>query len=179
MMSHVDQAIAAVEPKVIDMKKSKATLREKIKNKPKSRNNPRKKKKIVAGKPCTDGFDVPPADTVDGGLEVMSHVVLDFAGPLLETCNDEASEKKAISLAIYVWNAALLPEHECRQTLDAFLAQCQKSMPPEELKTLSGYIDRLVQTKKSRFAHNRKKITNCTFGDFGDNRHIEVGYTME
>ncbi len=161
------------------MKKSKVKLREKIKSKPKTRNNPRKKNKIVAGKPLADDFNGPPAQTVDEGLEVMSHVILDFAGPLLETCNDEASEKKAISLAIYVWNAALLPEHECRQTLDGYLAECQKAMPPEELKTLSGYIDRLVQTRKLRFADNRKKITNCTFGDFGDNRHIEVGYTME
>jgi len=159
--------------------KKKAKLREKIKNKPKVRNNPKRKKKIIAGKPLPAGFNVPPAETGDQGLEVMSHVILDFAGPLLETCNDEASEKKAVSLAIFVWNAALLPEHECRQTLEAYLAQCQKVMPPEELKTLSDYIGRLVQTKQARFADNRKKTTNCTFGDFGDNRHIEVGYTME
>jgi hypothetical protein len=174
---YADQTIAAAEQKVIDMKKRKVKLREKIKNKPKARNNP--KKKFVAGNSITKGFNNPSAETVDQGLDVMSHIILDFAGPLLETCNDEASEKKAISLAIYVWNATLLSEQECRQTLEAYLAQCQKIMPAEELNTLSGYIDRLVQTKQVRFADNRKKITNCTFGDFGGNRHIEIGYTME
>jgi hypothetical protein len=112
-------------------------------------------------------------------MEVMSQVILDFAAPLLETCSDEASERKAISLAIYVWNTAMLPEPQCRRTLEAYLTECQNVMPPEALNTLSDFIDQLVQTRRTRFAHNRKKITNCTFGDHGPDRHIEVGYTME
>lgn len=162
------------------MKKSKARLREKIRNKPKGRDTvKRKKKKAGAGRPLPEDFNQPSAQADDQGLEVMSQVILDFAAPLLETCTDEASERKAISLAIYIWNTAMLPEPECRQTLDAYLAECQKVMPPEELETLSGYIDQLVQTRKTRFTHNRKKITNCTFGEFSADRHIEVGYTME
>jgi len=161
------------------MKKSKTRLREKIRNKPKARNTPKRKKKTDAGRPLGEDLDRPYAQTDDQGMEVMSHVILDYAAPLLETCDDEASERKAISLAIYVWNTAMLPEPECRQMLDTYLAECQKVMPPEELKTLSGYIDSLVQTRKTRFGNNRKKITNCTFGDFGADRHIEVGYTIE
>lgn len=161
------------------MKKSKSRLREKIRNKPKERNTSKRKKKAGAGEIHAEDFNRPYTQTDDQGMEVMSHVILDFAAPLLETCDDEASERKAVSLAIYVWNTAMLPDPECRQTLDAYLAECQKVMPPEELKTLSDYIDRLVQTRKTRFAGNRKKITNCTFGDFGADRHIEVGYTIE
>jgi hypothetical protein len=161
------------------MKKSKAKLREKLRNKPKARSTSNRKKKTVAGQPFSEDLERPAVQTVDQGMEAMSNVILDFAGPLLETCQDEASERKAISLAIYVWNTVMLPEPECRQTLEAYLSECRKVMPPEELQTLSGYIDRLVQSRKTRFADNRKKITNCTFGDFGADRHIEVGYTME
>ncbi|MGD9368893.1 MAG: hypothetical protein PVH87_24530, partial [Desulfobacteraceae bacterium] len=118
-------------------------------------------------------------ETADQGAEVMSQVIWDFAGPLLETCSDLDSEKKAISLAIFIWNASLLPEQERKQILESYLADCRNVMPPEEIETLSAYIDRLVQDKETRFAANRKKITNCTFGDFRNNRHIEVGYTME
>ena len=161
------------------MKKSKARLREKIKNKPRQRNASRKKKNAAVARPLAEDFNRPHARTDDQGMEVMSHVIMDFAAPLLETCSDEASERKAISLAIHVWNSAMLPETECRRTLDAYLAECQKVMPAEELKTLSDLIDGLVQTRKTRYAHNRKKVTNCTFGDFGADRHIEVGYTLE
>jgi hypothetical protein len=162
------------------MKKSKARLREKIRNKPKVHSNSKRKTKAGAGRPLPEDFNPPHAQIDDQGMEAMSQVILDFAAPLLETCNnDEASERKAISLAIHVWNTAMLPEPECRQTLEAYLAECQKVMPPEELQTLSGYIDQLVQTRKTRFVDNRKKITNCTFGDFGPDRHIEVGYTIE
>lgn len=161
------------------MKKNKARLREKIRNRPKAQKSSKRKQKNQAAAALPEELKRAHARPDDEGMEVMSHVILDFAAPLLETCSDEASERKAVSLAIYVWNTAMLPEAECRQTLDAYLAECRKVMPPEELETLSGYIDQLVQTRITRYAHNRKKITNCTFGDFGADRHIEVGYTLE
>ncbi len=161
------------------MKKKKARLREKIRNKPKSRDASKRKKKADTPEVSTEDFHQPHTHHEEQGMEIMSQVVLDFAEPLLETCSDEASERKAISLAIYVWNTAMLPESQCRNTLDAYLAECQKVMPPEELNTLSDFIEGLVHTRRTRFAHNRKKITNCTFGDYGSDRHIEVGYTIE
>ena len=164
---------------VIDMKKKKFKLREKIKNRPKTRNISKKKKQTAADRPSAES-DYPRAvEAADQGTEGMSQVIWDFAGPLLETCEDLASEKKAISLAIFVWNASLLPEQKRKQTLDRYLADCRKVLPPEEIETLSAYIDRLLQDKEARFTANRKKITNCTFGDFRNNRRIEVGYTME
>lgn len=161
------------------MKKSKARLREKIKSKPKTRRSSKRKKKARAAVPEPKESKQPDAQTDDEGMEVMSHVILDFATPLLENCNDEASEKKAISLAIFAWNTAMLPEEECRQTLDAYLAECRKVLPAGEFETLSNDIDQLVHTRKTRFAHNRNKIINCTFSKIGTDRHLEVGYTME
>jgi hypothetical protein len=161
------------------MKKKKAKLRENIKNGPKSRHNSQKNTNRRDPQSRANSINRSSEETVDQSLQVMSHVIWDFAGPLLKTCNDEAAERKAVSLAIFVWNATLLPEQERTQTLETYLSECGKVLPSEELKTLSGYVDQLVDSKKTRFAHNRKKITNCTFGNFGDNRHIEVGYTME
>ena len=161
------------------MKKKKAKLREKIKNRPKTRDSSKKKKKSVTGRPKSLDLDSPMVENTDEGLEVMSNVIWEFAKPLLETCQDEAAERKAISMAIFVWNTALLPEPERKEALDAYLAQCRNALPPEELETLSDLIDRLLEDKDTRFADNRKRITNCTFGDFGDNRHIEVGYSYE
>lgn len=158
------------------MKKKKIKLRTKIKNRPKSRRQANRNKKLDT---VTSGNDQAPVENDDAGMAVMSHVILDFARPLLETCADRDAEKKAISLAIFVWNVTLLPAAARKQTLEAYLSQCRQAIPAEEYETLSDYIERLVQDKATRFADNRKKITNCTFGDFGDDRHIEVGYTME
>jgi hypothetical protein len=161
------------------MKKKKVKLREKIKNRPKTRDSSKKSKKSVAGPPKSVDLDGPMVENADEGLEVMSHVIWEFAQPLLETCNDESSERKAVSLAIFVWNAALLSEPERTKTLETYLDQGRNTMSPEEFETLSALIDQLLQDKESRFAENRKRITNCTFGDFGNNRHIEVGYSIE
>jgi hypothetical protein len=161
------------------MKKRKAKLHEKIRNRPKGRKFLKEKKKSHVATPQPEDVKQPDTQPDDESMEVMSQVIMDFAAPLLENCNDEASEKKAVSVAIYVWNTAMLPEKECRQILDAYVEQCREIMPPEELKTLSDYIDQLVQTRKTRYGHNRNKIVNCTFGNFGADRHIEVGYTLE
>jgi hypothetical protein len=161
------------------MKKRKVKLREKIKNKPKTRSHSNKGRKTKAAAPAPKTDDPVPVENTAPDMKTMSQVIMDFAAPLLETCPDEASERKAISLAIFVWNASLHPEPERKSTLEGYLAQCREAVPEQEFKTLSAYIDQLVVSKLTRFAHNRKRITNCTFGDFGDSRHIEVGYTME
>jgi hypothetical protein len=161
------------------MNKKKAKLREKIRNRPKTRDTSKKHKKSAAGPPKSLDLDGPMVENADDGLEVMSQVIWEFAQPLLETCDDEAAERKAISLAIFVWNTALLPEPERKKTLEAYLDQCRNAVPAEEFETLATLIDRMFKDKEARFADNRKRITNCTFGDFGDNRHIEVGYSIE
>jgi hypothetical protein len=159
------------------MKKKKRRLREKIKNRPKTRNRSKKRSSPAAGPPA-DAFEPAVPNAPDQGLPAMSQVILDFARPLLETCSDEASERKAISLAIFVWNTTLLPDPERKQTLEAYLETYRDTIPKEDFEMLCNYIDRLVQDKNTRFADNRNKITNCTFGEFGDSRRIEVGYTL-
>jgi hypothetical protein len=161
------------------MKKRKAKLRKKSSNRPKTRDGAKKKGKSVTGAPKNLALDSPMEENPDEGMEVMSNVIWDFAGPVLALCNDEASERNAISLAIFVWNSALLPEQERRDTLGAYLDQQREALPPEELETLSKLIDQLLEDRQTRFAENRKRVTNCTFGAFGDNRRIEVGYSIE
>ena len=124
-----------------------------------------------------DGASIEPG--TDEGMAVMSQVIWDFATPLRETCEDEAAERKAISLAIFIWNATLLPEAEQKRTLANYLSECRSGLDPEALITLSGYVERLVESKRTRFADHREKITQCTFGTVDGNRHIEVGYTLE
>jgi hypothetical protein len=161
------------------MKKRKAKLHKKNRNRPKPRDDARKKNQSVASAPKNLALDSPMVENPDEGMEAMSNVIWDFAGPVLALCEDEASERNAISLAIFVWNSALLPERERKDTLAAYLAQHRDALPPEELETLSNLIDQLLADRQTRFADNRKRITNCTFGVFSDNRRIEVGYSIE
>jgi len=121
--------------------------------------------------------DLAPKDASER-IDVMSQVIFDFATPLLKTCQNDDAEKKAVSLAIFVWNATLLPDEEQKKTLDGYLANCKSTLPAEEFDTLSGIIQEMVETKRTQYPDNRNKIINCTFGDYGGDRHIEVGYTL-
>lgn len=160
------------------MKKKKIKLREKIRNKPKLRAPMKKKKKTISGAVPKDTHQHPEAEHPDEGMDVMSQVILDFAAPLLDICDDLDAERKAISMAIFVWNSTLLPEPERRENLAAYVDECKAVLPAEEINRLKGYIDRLVQDKAKRYADNRNRITNCTFGDYQGERHIQVGYTL-
>jgi hypothetical protein len=161
------------------MKKKKAELRKKIRNRPKTRHGAKKKNGGVANAPKNLALDSPMVENPDEGMEVMSNVIWDFAGPLLELCSDEAAERNAVSIAIFVWNSALLPEQERKDALEAYLAQHRDALPPEEMEPLSKLIYQLLDDRLTRFADNPNRVTNCTFGVFGDNRRIEVGYSIE
>jgi hypothetical protein len=173
------------------VKKRKEQLRKRIKSRPKTRKTGRTKRRLMptgaqpeGPKPKTlkatelipdQNDELTPRDTSDR-IDVMSQVIFDFAAPLLKTCQDDEAQKKAISLAIFVWNATLLPDEEQRKTLDGYLDTCKGALPPEEFDSLSAIIQEMVETKRTQYPDNRNKITNCTFGDYLQNRHIEVGY---
>jgi hypothetical protein len=175
------------------VKKKKEQLRKRIKSRPKSRKTGRTKRRVMPAVSQPQGptpktlkatellqeqdNELAPRDASDR-IDVMSQVIFDFATPLLKTCQDDEAERKAISLAIFVWNATLLPEEEQKKTLDGYLDNCKSNLPPEEFDTLSGIIHEMVETKRSQYPDNRNKVTNCTFGDFHESRHIEVGYTL-
>jgi hypothetical protein len=173
------------------VKKRKEQLRKRIKSRPKTRKTGGIKRRLVSSgarpegpKPKTlkvaelttnQDDDLIPRDASDR-IDVMSQVIFDFATPLLKSCQDDDAAKKAISLAIFVWNATLLPEEEQKKTLDGYLDTCKGALPPEEFDRLSTIIQEMVETKRTQYPDNRNKIVNCTFGDFRQGRHIEVGY---
>jgi len=51
----------------------------------------------------------------------MSEVIGDFAAPLLERFEPEASAKKLIPLAVFAWDLAMMPEEEHERFLDELM----------------------------------------------------------
>ena len=88
------------------------TKKEAIRRKRAQKKKNKRKKKLPQARffeKVKDSNDLPISELVidPEGEARMSEVILEFAKPFLDKCEDEASERKAIVLAILIWNVSL------------------------------------------------------------------------
>ncbi len=108
------------------------------------------------------------------GAEKMSEVILDFAKPLWDYCNDAASERKAILLAVIAWNASFLPEKERNNTLQRFLLDLSPPPSPDDLDAFTSLMRMLVDRKDRLFSEVKRGIIDYQFSGFGAFRRLNV-----
>ncbi|MBW2149689.1 MAG: hypothetical protein JRI22_22070 [Deltaproteobacteria bacterium] len=112
------------------------------------------------------------------GKEKMSEVVLDFAKPLLDECRDSDTEKKAISLAILVWNMSLLPENSRDQAIQKMYSDLLPSDDATDLATMMYCVDMLMERKRKYFPKNKRAIIDYQFSGSGKDRRLDVASTL-
>jgi hypothetical protein len=82
-------------------------------------------------------FEISPKNT-----EKMSEIIAEYAAPLLDVAKNFEEQKKAVSLAISMWNLSLLPENK----------------QPQYLKKIESVIS--SSTKGDEFTKEREEIFN-------------------
>ena len=113
------------------------------------------------------------------GEEKMSEVILDFAKPLLDSCNDDNELiKKAISMAIIVWNITLLPDKDQDNAIQDISSKLSPSQNASDYVTMMSYIDMLKERKKKYFSNNKRAIVNYHFSIVQEGFHLEVASTL-
>ena len=86
--------------------------------------------------------------TSQKGVEKMSEVILEFAEPLLDACEDDASSEKAISIAICVWNMSLLSKEKQEKAMKDIYVVFSETNDDEYLETLRQIVDMLIKRKR-------------------------------
>jgi len=108
-------------------------------------------------KPRCDVLSPPPDNALlppriirtPSGQEKYSAVLLRFAEPLLADITDDYADfNSRISMAVFVWNYALLPASQRR----AVLREIQKSLPWIERLAFKKTLSTLVKRKETDFA---------------------------
>ena len=108
----------------------------------------------------------------------MSEVILDFAEPLLDECDNEQTERIAIGLAIFVWNVSLLPEKDQEREI---MKICSTLPGSEDAKVFAMYMDHansLLERKKNRFSENHRSILKYEISGSGNSRRLDVASTL-
>ncbi|MDI6734696.1 MAG: hypothetical protein QME42_00635 [bacterium] len=111
--------------------------------------------------------------------EKMSEVILDFAKPLLEECagNNELI-KKAVTIAIIVWNISLLPEKDHNKAVQDISSKLAPSKNASDYVVMMSYIDMLMERKKKYFSNNRRAIISYHFSDVQGGIHLDLASTL-
>ena len=112
------------------------------------------------------------------GKEKMSEVIFDFAKPLLDECRDSDTEKKAISLAILVWNVSLLPQKSRNHAIQKMHSNLLSSDDAADLATMMYYVDMLMERKRKYFPNNKRAIIDYQFSGSGKDRRLDVASTL-
>jgi hypothetical protein len=111
--------------------------------------------------------------------EKMSEVILDFAEPLLENCDDNNELiKKAITTAIIVWNISLLPEKDHDDAIQNISSKLSPSENASNYVAMMSYIDMLMERKKKYFSNNRRAIVSYHFSNVQGGIHLYVASTI-
>jgi len=112
------------------------------------------------------------------GEEKMSEIILHFAKPFLDECEDEESVRKAIGLAVIIWNVSLLPKINQDQEIQRICSALSPSHDATDLATAMHYVDMLLERKKKYFSNNKRSIINYQISGSSENRRLDVASTL-
>ena len=108
----------------------------------------------------------------------MSEVILYFAKPFLDECEDEESEKKAIALAILIWNVSLFPKKDRDKEIQRLISDTIPVNDISDLATMKYYVNMLLERKKKYYPNNKRVIVNYQFSVSRNSRRLDVASTL-
>ncbi|MFH1673183.1 MAG: hypothetical protein ABIF87_07140 [Pseudomonadota bacterium] len=112
------------------------------------------------------------------GAEKMSEVLQDFAAPLLNECDDDESVKKALAVAIIVWNLSLLPEKDRAEAIENLSSELAPSDNAADTALTTHYIEMMMERRQKLFPDNKRTIMNYQFSGSGKNLRLDVASTL-
>jgi len=112
------------------------------------------------------------------GAEKMSEVIMDFAQPFLIESKDEESARKAIGLAILIWNVSLLPESDQDNLIQEICSGLSPSNDATDFSTAMHYVNMLLERKKKYFPNNKRAIIDYQISGSGKSRRLDVASTL-
>jgi len=108
----------------------------------------------------------------------MSEVILDFAKPFLDKCEDEESERKAIGLAIIIWNMSLFSKKDQDREIEKLCSDLSPTDDANDFAALMDHVNVLLERKKKYYPGNKRAIINYQTSGSGKNRRLDVASTI-
>ena len=112
------------------------------------------------------------------GQAKMSEMILDFAKPFLDKYKDEEPERKAIGLAIIIWNTSLFPKKEQDREIEKLCSDLTPTDDANDFAALMDHVNILLERKKKYYPDNKRAIIKYQTSGTGKNRRLDVASTL-
>ena len=108
----------------------------------------------------------------------MSEIIIDFSLPLLDKAKSDADKETAISMAILVWNASLVPEEGMKENIIKELCEGHTPLEGEDPLKIKSVMDEIVnflwERKKRKFAEHKRIIADYQYEPSKSGFHLNV-----
>ncbi len=122
--------------------------------------------------------------SIDGGRELliappnmtkMSEIIIDYAQPLLNVAKNDEEQKKAISIAIAIWNLSLYPKEMQSEYIGKITEIMTASRKDSELsENEKEVLNFLMKRKKTLFPEIKRVILDYEYVETPKGFHINV-----
>jgi hypothetical protein len=107
--------------------------------------------------------------------EKMSEIIAEFAAPLIDVAKNFEEQKKAISMAISMWNISLLPEENQLQSLKEIESLVSSSAERDEFsKEIQEIFSYLINRKKHNFQDINRFVQDYEFIETPEGFHLNI-----
>ena len=116
-------------------------------------------------------FRVAPPNT-----EKMSQIIIDYAGPLLYVAKNREEQKKAITLAVIIWNLSLLPDERQSENIN----KIKKIMTPKSgnggdlLENDDEVFNYMMERRKVFFPDVNRLVVDYEFVETPKGFHLNI-----
>lgn len=90
-------------------------------------------------------------------MDPFSQTIHDFCRPLLAVAEELSGPENAVSLGVFAWNAAFLPDERWRANLRLSLVRFDLTDDAQE--ALEGIVEEMIRQKRLMFPDDRRVVT--------------------
>ncbi len=87
-------------------------------------------------------------------------------------------KKKAIELAILIWNLSLFPKKSRDQEIEKLCSGLLPSEDANDFAALMNYVNILLERKQEYYPDNKRAIISYQMSGSGKNRLLDVASTL-
>ncbi|MBU1052394.1 MAG: hypothetical protein KKC46_01015 [Proteobacteria bacterium] len=119
-------------------------------------------------------FEISPASR-----KKMSEIITEFAAPLLDAANNFEDQKKAISIAIAIWNISLLPEENQSQSLKEIESIVSSSTEGDDFpKVRQEIFSYLIYRKNHLFQDIKRFVQDYEIFETSEGLYLNIASIM-
>jgi len=103
--------------------------------------------------------------------EKMSEILLEFAKPLTDECEDDKAFYNAIQISVITWNSSFFPLKERNKLIDELINKCRNE---KERKTAKEILSKMLERKEKNFPNIKIMILDFKISCSDEENHLIV-----